>query len=494
MAGTDHDEHDDTVDPVDPDHAVDHDGPVDPGHAVEHDGPVDPVDPVAPVDPDGDDRDPAARGAARGRGVARHGRLRRRGPWRGLAAGVGLVAAVAVAGATSLAAVATWQVLDGAPPPVSLAAPGATSSPPPALTAQSGEVTLLLVGSDTREGQGVAYEDAANQAASVGVGKNDSTVLVRINADHTAMAVVSFPRDLLLPIPACTNDEGGVTPASSRAMLNTALERGGREHGLACVAATIGQLTGLQVDYAGSVEFDGVVAMADAVGGVEVCLATPLRDDDVDPALDLPAGTRVLTGSEAGSFLRSRHGVGDESDLARVSNQQTFLSALARQTVSAGTLTDPAAVLRLATVAFDSMTLSDTLADPATLARMALAIDTVGLDQMVFVTYPVVDDPSDPNRVVEATEPAAVLKAALQAGQPIELAEDSLGRSAVLDPAAPAVPAPPAAEQPGAPVGSTDPADPTAPATAAPAPLPAAELPSSVSGQSADQVTCAAKG
>ena len=163
-----------------------------------------------------------------------------------------------------------------------------------------------------------------------------------------------------------------------------------------------------------------------------MCLATPIKDNDVTPALDLPAGTQNLTGAEAGAFLRSRHGVGDASDLGRISNQQTFMSALARQVVSAGTLTDPTKVLRLARTAFENMTLSDTLSSPTTLAQIAIAVNTVGLSDMVFLQYPVADDPANRNRVVVDATAAELLNATLQANQPVVLAEDSLGRSAIV--------------------------------------------------------------
>ncbi|KQS08102.1 hypothetical protein ASG04_13265 [Curtobacterium sp. Leaf183] len=424
--------------------------------------------------------------------AVRHGRLRRRGPFGFAVAVVAAAAAVVLVSTGSVAAIATWQVVQHARPSVSLAMPGGKSAKPaPALTAQSGEVNMLLVATDTRDGQGAGFDDAANRKASSGVGNNDTNILVHISADHTNMAVVSFPRDLIVPIPACTNDEGSTTPATSAAMLNTALSRGGEQHGLACVASTIAGLTGLQIDYAGKVTFDGVVAMATAVGGVEVCLATPIRDDDVTPALDLQPGNQKLTGAEAAAFLRSRHGVGDRSDLGRISNQQTFMAALARQTVSAGTLTNPAKVLRLANTAFSNMVLSDTLSDPATLARIALAVNTVGLSNMVFVQYPVYDDPDAPGRVLESPDAAATLNRALQANEPVVLGADSLGRSAVRDPSASAAPSSPSGTDgtptPDAPAASTgttsEPATP--PATAA--------LPDNVSGQRADTVTCAAK-
>jgi LCP family protein required for cell wall assembly len=429
--------------------------------------------------------------SARTGDAVRHGRLRRRGPLRFLLQTVAVAAAVGVVGSGSVAAIGTWQVLQHARPSVSLAMPGTSATRAPALTAQSGEVNMLLVATDTRDGQGSGFDDAANREASTGVGNNDTTILVHISADHSNMAVVSFPRDLVLPIPACTDDAGTTTPASSAAMLNTALARGGERHGLACVASTIGALTGLQIDYAGMIDFRGVVAMADAVGGVSVCLATPIHDPDVTPALDLGAGTQELRGEQAAAFLRSRHGVGDRSDLGRISNQQTFMAALARQTVSAGTLTNPATVLRLADTAFRNMTLSDSLSDPGTLARIALAVNTVGLSNMVFVQYPVVDDPVDENRVLVSEEPAAALTAALQANEPIVLADDSLGRSAVVSTAAPTPSAPTAAAS--APAASA----PAAPATTGGTPPSSssttARLPGSVSGQSADTVTCAKK-
>jgi LCP family protein required for cell wall assembly len=456
-------------------------------------------------------------------GAVRHGRLRRRNPLAVGAQLVAAVAAVALVSSGSVAAIASWQVLGHAKPAVSLAMPGApVAKPAPALTAQSGEVNMLLVATDTRDGQGAGFDDAANRRASSGVGNNDTNLLVHISADHSNMAVVSFPRDLMVAIPACTNDAGSVTPASSSAMLNTALSRGGERHGLACVASTISALTGLQIPYAGKITFDGVVQMADAVGGVPVCLATPIHDTDVTPALDLQAGVQKLSGADAAAFLRSRHGVGDGSDLGRISNQQTFMSALARQTVSAGTLTNPAKVLRLADTAFRNMTLSDTLSDPGTLARIALAVNSVGLSNMVFVQYPVIDDPDAPGRVLVAEAAAAQLNGVLRADQPVVLGAGSLGRSAVRDPSATTAPSS------GAASGGTSGSTPAAPSTGAAAgsgtagsgtagsgaaagssggapaagsgaastgttTTPPAALPDNVTGQTADTVTCAAK-
>lgn len=73
------------------------------------------------------------------------------------------------------------------------------------------------------------------------------------------------------------------------------------------------------------ISFAGTVAMADAVGGVPICPTEAI--DDPDTGLDLPAGVSVASGQSALSYLRSRHGVGDGRDLARISSQQASSSS-----------------------------------------------------------------------------------------------------------------------------------------------------------------------
>ena len=87
------------------------------------------------------------------------------------------------------------------------------------------------------------------------------------------------------------------------------------------------------------ITFDGVIEMSNALGGVDVCVTQRIRDTDT--GLDLSAGTHSLQGKDALEFLRTRHGVGDGSDLARISSQQVFLSSMMRKIISGGTLGSP---------------------------------------------------------------------------------------------------------------------------------------------------------
>jgi LCP family protein required for cell wall assembly len=261
-------------------------------------------------------------------------------------------------------------------------------------------------------------------------------------------------------------------------MLNMALYRGG----LSCAVSTIESLTGLTIPFAAGISFDGVTAMSDAIGGVTVCIASPVNDPYTTPALHLAAGEQTLVGPMALSFLRSRHGVGDGSDLGRISNQQVFMSALMRKIVSGGVLANPFQLYPLAKAATSSMVLSDTLTSPTTLVQIALALKDTGLSNMVFLQYPTVTDPSNANRVIPQTSAASVLNAALVADQPVQLS-GAPGRAAVIAPTTPAAPAPTTA--PGA---TSTPVPSPVPTTAAPSN--AVVLPQSVTGQTAAQQTC----
>jgi len=404
----------------------------------------------------------------------RHGVQPTRHPVLRLLQIVGVAVAVLVVGTASVAGAAVWEVASSVTTGVKLThVDGSVDAPPPDIGAVEGGVNLLLAGTDTRQGQGGQFQNRADQAASSGAGNNDVTMLLHISEDHSSATVVSFPRDLMVPMPPCPRENGTTAGASSKAMFNTALSRGG----LGCVVLTVEKLTGLTIPYAAEISFDGVMSMADAVGGVTVCLASPIKDPYV--GLDLAAGEQTLSGAAALAFVRSRHGVGDGSDLGRISNQQVFLSSLTRKLTTDGVLENPIRLYSIAKAAASSMTLSEYLSNPTTMVSIALALKDIGLQNIVFVQYPTSSDPANPNRVVPIASAAAALNGALVADQPIQLS-GKVGRAAVEQPAAPPAEAAPT-PAPTASAGSD--------ASAAPSQAPVV-LPPSVTGQTAAQQTC----
>ena len=248
---------------------------------------------------------------------------------------------------------------------------------------------------------------------------NDVNLLVHISDAPRRVTVISFPRDLMAPVPACTREDGSETSGASKQQINSVFMDGG----LNCVAKTVSQLSGMSIPFAAKVNFGGVINITDAIGGVEVCIGNGgIRD--FYTGIDWPAGNRTVQGIEALQFLRTRHGLENGSDLARISNQQQYMSRLARKLVSEEVLTNPATLLKLATVAVDNTTPSKSLTNPLTLVQIALAVKSVPFDEIVFVQYPVLADPADENRVVPDYEAADQLWAALAANQPIQLTSD----------------------------------------------------------------------
>lgn len=416
-------------------------------------------------------------GESGGSGTIRHGRLTSNHPIAALVKFLGVALIVIVVSAVSVGGIAVWQVASSAKSTVPLLDQnGKTIAAPPDVGAIEGGVNLLLAGTDTRTNQGGQFANKADQASSSGAGNNDVTMLLHISQDHKSVTVVSIPRDLMVPIPACPRAGGGTTGATSSAMFNTSLSRGG----LSCVVLTVEKMTGLTIPYAAEISFDGVIAMSNVIGGVDVCLATPLKDPYVQ--LDLPAGKQTIQGAQALAFVRSRHGVGDGSDLGRISNQQVFLSSLARKVTTGGVLQNPVQLFSLARAAVSNMTLTDTLQNPTTLVTIGLALKNVGVANMVFLQYPVSSDPANPNRVIAIASSANILNAALVADKPVVLS-GAVGRGAVLDPTATTAPVAPVPSATSTVVPTTTPA----PASTA------VVLPSTITGQNASQQTCSAK-
>ncbi len=406
----------------------------------------------------------------------RHGRQRRSRPVLTAIKLVFSVLTVVALSATSIAAVAAWSTLSNVKPGIHLSHLN-SAAPVPGVGAIGGEVNLLLAGTDTRSGQ-VGFQNKANLAASSGAGNNDVTMVLHISKDHTNATVVSIPRDLMVPIPACPRPNGGTVRGTSQAMFNTTLSRGG----LACTVLTAESLTGLTINYAAEISFDGVIAMSDAVGGVTVCIATPIKDPYV--GLNLAAGQQTLVGAPALAFVRSRHGIADGSDLGRISNQQLFLSALMRKITSAGVLGNPLTLYNIANTALKNMQFSDTLTNPTTMVAIALALKGIPLHNIVFVQYPTKADPANPNRVVQEQPADTILSKALVADRPI-LLTGHLGRAAVAAPAG-TVPAPTPTPSTSAKKSTSSPT-PTLAATPTPTPV---ALPANVTGQNASQQTC----
>ncbi len=408
--------------------------------------------------------------------AVRHGRQKRRGPWRFLGAVLASVLAVVLVATVSVVAISAWQFTSGLD---TVDIGDGDDAPIPDIGAYPGGFNMLIVGSDL-----CVDEDDPLCIGRDAAELNDVNILLHVAEDHSNAVAISIPRDLLTPVPACKDPETGaeLSPMGFQ-QINSVLGHGG----LACVVDTVEELSGLEIPFAGMITFRGVIQMSNAVGGVPVCLAGDV--EDTATGFSRPAGEHVLSGEDALAFLRSRKGVGDGGDLARISSQQVYLSSLVRTLKSSETLTDPGKVYGLAQAARDNMTLSTSLASLDTMAAIAQALAAIPLENVTFVSLPVGESAFDPNRV-EVDEVLADQMFDLVRADQRFVPGTVGGEGATIDPADPAAPAPtePVPTTPPAePEPETDPAAPQPTETTDPAEPPV--LPG-VSGSTAAQRTC----
>ena len=377
-------------------------------------------------------------------GIARHGRLRPSRPALTVAKFVAAAIAVLAVSAASVAGIAVTQITSNIK---TVALPGERQGPLPDLRSFEGGFNVLIVGSDTRAGQGAQF------GKDDGV-LNDVTMLVHVSQDQSNAVAVSIPRDMVVPIPSCPREDGtGSYNSMSAQPINNTLAYGG----LPCTVLTVESLTGLKIPFAALITFQGVIQMSTAVGGVPVCINGPLSDKY--SGISLPkAGTYTLAGADALAFLRSRHGVGDGSDLGRISSQQVFLSSLVRTVKSNDTLTNFTKLYGIATAASQNMTLSNSLKNVNTMASLALVLKGIPLDRITFVQYPGTTGVGGvyAGKVAPLTSVAIALLAKIKADEPFTL-DSGTGRGSVADPTASAAPSVPASLAPSASTGASPP-------------------------------------
>ncbi len=270
-------------------------------------------------------------------------------------------------------------------------------------------LNILLMGSDTREGQGT--DSQYGQTTSIDGARSDTAMVLHISADRKHAYAVSIPRDTLVNIPECPNYFGKNFPAQSRVRFNEAFNHGGA----LCTATTITAITGVPIDHFVVVDFTGFKGVVEALGGVDVCLRQAVNDPL--SGLKLPAGTSTVKGEDALAFVRARYTLGDGSDIGRIERQHAFISSAIRKATSMQVLSNPLTAYRVLDQATKSLTTDTDLASLANMQDLALSMSDIKPSDITFVTAPFVYN-TDGNTVSLDVAKANVLWQAMKNDTP----------------------------------------------------------------------------
>jgi polyisoprenyl-teichoic acid--peptidoglycan teichoic acid transferase len=166
--------------------------------------------------------------------------------------------------------------------------------------------TLLILGSDRRPKNNV--EGAANDARS------DTIMLVRLNPEKEATAIMSLPRDLKVEIPGHGVDK-----------INAAYSIGGPQKTL----ETVKRLTGISINHMVNVSFKGFWRAVNAIDCVYTDVDRDYYNDSAEYTyINIDAGYQRLCSRKALQYVRYRH---TDTDLVRSARQQDFLRQTKQQ-------------------------------------------------------------------------------------------------------------------------------------------------------------------
>lgn len=166
---------------------------------------------------------------------------------------------------------------------------------------------MMLIGSDIREGQ--------SQAES----RSDTNILVRVDGTKNQATMVSIPRDTAIDI-----DGHGVSKINNAYTYD----------GAAGVIREASELCGVEIAHYAEVNFGNLVALVDAVGGVDVEVDELIDDPKADGSIDdasiehiiIEPGLQHLDGEAALVFARSRAYA--DGDFTRTQNQRKLIQAI----------------------------------------------------------------------------------------------------------------------------------------------------------------------
>ena len=302
--------------------------------------------------------------------------LRRRRSWvQRLILGTGILALVAIVAAIAVVGYGWYQFNQINKEKLSLAKAGSDQPQ-----------NILVVGSDNRDVVDKTdpnYKAFKGGSEPTGGQRSDTIMVVRVDPKNHTMDMVSFPRDLWVPIAG--------TGESQR--INTAYSS---TDGHQRLIDTIQQDFDIPINHYVDVNFASFQDVVSAIGGISLYFDEPMRDTNSGLSVKT-AGCVNLDGESALAFARSRHlqyydkgrwHDDPTADLGRISRQQYFVRKLIDKAASQAASLDVLGTKDLLQASVKNLTIDDNFSFDTMLA-LAREFKSFTGDEMVTHTLPV---------------------------------------------------------------------------------------------------------
>lgn len=229
--------------------------------------------------------------------------------------------------------------------------------------------TYLIVGSDSRSD--LSEEERKDLGTGGDVGQRTDTIML-LHIGKGPNLLMSIPRDSQVEIPG-----HGTTK------INAAYAYDGPK----LLVETIEQNTGIRIDNYVEIGLGGFVDVVDAVGGIEICPKTKMKDKLAN--LDIDKGCQDADGKTALGYARSRHTSG-LGDIDRAKHQREVVSAVGDEAVSPWSVVNPIRYWKLNMAAARTVTVSEGTG-PIDLGRFAWAMTRVNGEDGLTCGVPISD-------------------------------------------------------------------------------------------------------
>jgi LCP family protein required for cell wall assembly len=207
---------------------------------------------------------------------------------------------------------------------------------------KNGDTNILLIGLDSRrdnEGNPIPKELTKLLRvgpASIGGYNTNTLILIHVPADGKKAVAVSIPRDNYVNVPGYGMKKIKEAYSYAKYAEDSKLykegvkqplrERLSRDAGRVATLATVSQFLDVPIDHFAEVNMIGFYDLANALGGIQVCLNKAVNDTKYSGAV-FPAGLQTISGADALKFVRQRHGL-PNGDLDRTHRQQAFIAGV----------------------------------------------------------------------------------------------------------------------------------------------------------------------
>jgi LCP family protein required for cell wall assembly len=279
---------------------------------------------------------------------------------------------------------------------------------------------ILLMGLDSRKDMNgndlpaaVLQQLHAGSSSDIGGYNTNTLILLHVPADGARATALSIPRDDYVDLPDGLGkhkikEAYGRAKAIAEQQAHDAgttdqatLEHLGREAGRRAAIEAVQDLLGVQVDHFAEINLAGFYDLANALGGVTVCLRAAAHDDY--SGADFPAGVQTLDGAQALAFVRQRHNLAG-GDLDRTHRQQAFLASAAAKLNAECVFGDLGRLGALLDVAHRDVVV-DSGFDPLTFIRQAGALTS---GNVRFYTLPIKGFATEDGESVNLIDPQHV--------------------------------------------------------------------------------------